>query len=167
MEVRDNPVPQIRLTVNGRAHTLEAERAETLLDVLRHRLRLTGAKYGCGEGQCGACAVLLEGRAVRACVTPALSADRQRVTTIEGLPAGEDLHPVQRAFLEKEAFQCGFCTPGMIVAAAALLERNPAPRAAAVREALNGHLCRCGTYPRIVEAVELAAQLRKAGQRHA
>jgi aerobic-type carbon monoxide dehydrogenase small subunit (CoxS/CutS family) len=159
-------VPQIKLTVNGKAHTLDAERGETLLDLLRHRLRLTGAKSGCGEGQCGACAVLVEGRAVRACVTPAATADRKRVTTIEGLSAGQELHPVQRAFLEKEAFQCGFCTPGMIVASAALLERNPAPGAAAVREALNGHLCRCGTYPRIVEAVELAAQLRRAGRRN-
>lgn len=151
----------LTLTVNGARHDLEIASGETLLHVLRHRLGLTGAKYGCGEGQCGACAVQLDGRAVNSCVLPAASAQGKRVTTVEGLAAGERLHPVQRAFLEAEAFQCGYCTPGMIVAAAAFLEANPSPRAAAIREALNGHLCRCGTYPRIVEAVELAARLRQ------
>jgi aerobic-type carbon monoxide dehydrogenase small subunit (CoxS/CutS family) len=155
-------MPELKLSVNGVAHTVQTEPGETLLDLLRHRLQLTGAKYGCGEGQCGACVVWLEGRAMRACIVPAMAAAGKRVTTIEGLAPEGNLHPVQRAFLEAEAFQCGYCTPGMVMGAAALLQSEPQPSRDRIREALEGHLCRCGTYPRIVAAVELASRLKGA-----
>jgi len=146
------------LDVNGRERRIDAADGETLLVVLRDRLGLTGTKYGCGEGQCGACTVLLDGRAVRSCRTPASSASGKRVVTIEGLARGEHLHPVQQAFLDAEAFQCGYCTPGMIVAAAALLEAHPHPTENEIIAAMNGNICRCGTYPRILQAINQAAQ---------
>jgi len=146
------------LDVNGRERRIDATDGETLLVVLRDRLGLTGTKYGCGEGQCGACTVLLDGRAVRSCRTPASSASGKRVVTIEGLARGEHLHPVQQAFLDAEAFQCGYCTPGMIVAAAALLEAHPHPTENEIIAAMNGNICRCGTYPRILQAINQAAQ---------
>jgi aerobic-type carbon monoxide dehydrogenase small subunit (CoxS/CutS family) len=152
-------MPRVTLTVNGRDWSGEVAEGASLLDLLRDHLRLTGAKLGCGEGQCGSCTVLADGRAVIACVTPAAAA--QRVVTVEGLAgeglAGEGrLHPVQQAFIEAQAFQCGFCTPGMIMAAAALLESNTRASEDEIREALDRHLCRCGTYPRIVQAVRAA-----------
>ena len=128
------------------------------LKVLREQLGLTGTKYGCGVAQCGACTVLLDGRAVRSCRTPASSASGKRVVTIEGLARGEHLHPVQQAFLEAEAFQCGYCTPGMIVAAAALLDAHPHPTENDIIAATNGNICRCGTYPRILQAINQAAK---------
>jgi len=146
------------LDVNGRERRIDATDGETLLVVLRDRLGLTGTKYGCGEGQCGACTVLLDGRAVRSCRTPASSASGKRVVTIEGLARGEHLHPVQQAFLDAEAFQCGYCTPGMIVAAAALLDAHPHPTENEIIAAMNGNICRCGTYPRILQAINQAAQ---------
>jgi len=146
------------LEVNGRERRIDATDGETLLVVLRDRLGLTGTKYGCGEGQCGACTVLLDGRAVRSCRTPASSASGKRVVTIEGLARGEHLHPVQQAFLDAEAFQCGYCTPGMIVAAAALLDAHPHPTENEIIAAMNGNICRCGTYPRILQAINQAAQ---------
>jgi aerobic-type carbon monoxide dehydrogenase small subunit (CoxS/CutS family) len=146
------------LDVNGRERRIEAAEGEPLLVVLRDRLGLTGTKYGCGEGQCGACTVLLDGRAVRSCRTQASAASGKRVVTIEGLSRGEHLHPVQQAFLDAEAFQCGYCTPGMIVAAAALLEAHPHPTENDILAAMNGNICRCGTYPRILQAIQLAAQ---------
>ena len=146
------------LDVNGRERRIDAADGETLLVVLRDRLGLTGTKYGCGEGQCGACTVLLDGRAVRSCRTPASSASGKRVVTIEGLARGEHLHPVQQAFLDAEAFQCGYCTPGMIVAAAALLAAHPHPTENEIIAAMNGNICRCGTYPRILQAINQAAQ---------
>jgi nicotinate dehydrogenase subunit A len=150
-------------TVNGRRQRTDVPAGAMLLEVLREALKLTGAKPGCGEGACGACTVLLDGRAVKACVTPALTARGKQVVTIEGL-AGEDaLHPVQQAFLDIEAYQCGYCTPGMIMGAVALLEQTPQPTEAAVRQTLEGHICRCGTYPRIVEAVRLAAREARRG----
>jgi aerobic-type carbon monoxide dehydrogenase small subunit (CoxS/CutS family) len=137
-------MPKLRLKVNGMVREAVAAPGETLLTVLRDHLDLTGAKYGCGEGQCGACTVLVDGKAVRSCVTPAAGV-KGKVTTIEGLAgAGGELHPMQRAFIEAGAFQCGFCTPGMILGA--------------IAGNLEGHICRCGTYPRIVEAVRLAAR---------
>ncbi|HBY60454.1 MAG TPA: ferredoxin [Solibacterales bacterium] len=152
-------MPLLELLVNGKRSRVEVEEGETLLYTLRERLDLTGAKYGCGEGVCGACTVLVNRRAVRACITPAASVRTQPVTTIEGLaPSSDTLHPVQQAFLDTTAFQCGFCTPAMILGAVALLEAQPNPSEGAVRTSLEGHLCRCGTYPRIVEAVRLAAQ---------
>jgi aerobic-type carbon monoxide dehydrogenase small subunit (CoxS/CutS family) len=131
---------------------------ETLLDVLRDTLDLTGTKYGCGEGQCGACTVLVDGNAVRSCVTTAGAVAGKSITTIEGLARGASLDPVQQAFLETSALQCGFCTPGMVMAAAGLLKRNPDPSEAQIRDALNRNICRCGTYPRIVAAVRMAAK---------
>jgi aerobic-type carbon monoxide dehydrogenase small subunit (CoxS/CutS family) len=146
------------LTVNGRELNAEAPEETTLLAVLRDFLHLTGAKYGCGEGACGACTVLIDGRATRSCLVTAASLTGKRITTIEGLAANGHLHPVQQAFLDAEAYQCGFCTPGMIVESAGLLAENHAPTSQQVRERLQGHLCRCGTYPRILEAVMLAAK---------
>jgi aerobic-type carbon monoxide dehydrogenase small subunit (CoxS/CutS family) len=145
------------LNVNGTKRAVEAPSGESLLTVLRDRLELTGTKYGCGEGQCGACTVLLDGRAVRSCRTTAAEASGKRITTIEGLEQSGRLHPVQAAFLEAEAFQCGFCTSGMIVSAAALLDRNPNATDEDIVGSLTGNICRCGTYPRILLAVRQAA----------
>ena len=146
------------LFVNGRKREVSASPQQPLLWVLRDELQLTGTKYGCGEGQCGACTVLLEGKAVRSCVTPLSVAVGKNVTTIEGLAKGDALHPVQQAFLREEAFQCGYCTSGMIVSAVELLSTSPNPSDAQIREAMQGNVCRCGTYPRIVAAVRDAAQ---------
>ena len=156
----------VRLSVNGSSVALEVSGHETLLAVLRERLHLTGAKLSCGRGECGACTVLLgrDGatpRPVYACVTLAASCEGASVTTIEGL-AGKDgaLHPLQAAFIARDAVQCGYCTPGQIIAASALLAENPDPDDEAIRQALSGNLCRCGTYPNIVLAVRDAARSR-------
>jgi aerobic-type carbon monoxide dehydrogenase small subunit (CoxS/CutS family) len=146
------------LRVNGVDRSVALEPDRHLLYVLREELGLTGTKYGCGEGECGACTVLLDGAAARACQTRIGEAVGRSVTTIEGLASGEGLHPVQQAFIDAGAFQCGFCTPGMVVATAALLSRNPRPSDAEVRAALDGNLCRCGGYLRILDAVERASQ---------
>jgi aerobic-type carbon monoxide dehydrogenase small subunit (CoxS/CutS family) len=152
------------LSVNGRERRVDAPSDESLLSVLRNRLRLTGTKYGCGEGQCGACTVLLDGRPVRSCQLPVSEAAGNKITTIEGLEENGRLHPVQEAFLEAEAFQCGYCTPGMIVSAVGLLKKNPNPNEREIAASLAGNICRCGTYPRIVAAVRrAAAPRRKAG----
>jgi aerobic-type carbon monoxide dehydrogenase small subunit (CoxS/CutS family) len=150
-------MPLLELVVNGAPRRLESAPGDSLLLVLRERLDLTGTKYGCGEGQCGACTVLLDGRPVRSCLTPAASAAGKHVTTIEGLEDDGRLHPVQEAFVEQDAMQCGYCTPGMIVEAAALLRRTPEPGEAEIARAMEGHLCRCCTYPRIVRAIREAA----------
>lgn len=153
----------IVLTVNGARRSVQAPPEESLLSVLRNRLELTGTKYGCGEGQCGACTVLLDGRPVRSCRTPVSEAAGKKLTTIEGLARNGQLHPVQAAFLEEEAFQCGYCTPGMIVSTVALLESNPNPQQGDIVGHLSGNICRCGTYPRILAAVGRAAlAMRKA-----
>ena len=148
----------VELTVNGKSRRVDAPRDETLLSVLRNRLDLTGTKYGCGEGQCGACTVLLDGRAVVSCQVPVSEAAGKKIVTIEGLAQNGRLHPVQAAFLEAEAFQCGYCTPGMIVASVALLQANAAPTAEEIARGLARNVCRCGTYPRIVEAVQAAGK---------
>jgi aerobic-type carbon monoxide dehydrogenase small subunit (CoxS/CutS family) len=145
------------LHVNGRHHRVEADPAKSLLAVLREDLDLTGAKYGCGEGQCGACTVLVDGRAVRSCITPVGSVGARPVLTIEGLARDDALHPLQQAFLDEGALQCGYCTPGMIMSALDLLGRTSAPAEDEVRRALEGNVCRCGTYSRIVRAVLRAA----------
>lgn len=150
-------IEPIIISVNGTERRLAVERSRSLLSVLRIELGLTGTKYGCGAGQCGACTVLLEGRPVRACVTPVSHADGRAVLTIEGLAEEETLHPVQEAFLEAQAFQCGYCTPGMTMEAVALLWQKPRPSELEIREAMSGHLCRCGTYARIIKAIHLAA----------
>ena len=154
-------MPATRLTINGRDVTVDAEGSRMLLYVLRDDLDLTGAKYGCGEGQCGACTVLADGVAVRSCVTPLRSVAGKKITTIEGLEQNGKLTRLQQAFLDKSAFQCGFCTPGMIMAATGLLAKNADPSDAQIRQAMNVNICRCGTYPRIVEAVRLAARVPK------
>jgi aerobic-type carbon monoxide dehydrogenase small subunit (CoxS/CutS family) len=146
------------LRVNGVEHPVSLDRERSLLYMLREELDLTGTKYGCGEGECGACTVLLDGSAVRACLTPVGEAVGRSVTTIEGLAEGDRLHPVQQAFAEAGAFQCGFCIPGMIIGAAALLRQNPHPTVPEIRAALDGNLCRCCGYPRILEAVQQAAR---------
>jgi carbon-monoxide dehydrogenase small subunit len=146
--------------VNGTRHTVTTDPARPLLDVLREDLGLTGTKYGCGEGACGACTVLLNGRPVRSCITPASDADGKPVTTIEGLAKGDALHPVQEAFAAAGVLQCGYCAPGMILTTVALLREHPRPTDEQIVEALNGHLCRCCTYPTILAAVRQAAGRR-------
>ncbi len=141
------------LAVNGKLYAVDAQPSKLLLDVLREDLGLTGTKYGCGEGQCGSCTVLVEGKARRSCLISISQVGQQKVETIEGLAQGEQLHPLQEAFLRKAAFQCGYCTPGMILAAKALLAENPKPTPTEVRRAMNNNICRCGTYGRIVDAV--------------
>lgn len=148
----------LNLTVNGEAVSLAVEPHWMLLEVLREELELTGAKEGCGRGECGACTVLLDGRPVNACLFPALEAEGARVTTIEGLMAEEGrLTPLQQAFLEHGAIQCGFCTPGMVLAATALLAENPEPTEDEIRAALAGNLCRCTGYAQIIQAVQAAS----------
>ena len=145
------------LNVNGAERQVDAPTDELLLYVLRDRLQMTGTKYGCGEGQCGACTVLLDGRPVRSCRTPVSQAVGKKITTIEGLEQNGQLHPVQQAFLDHDAFQCAYCTSGMILAAVALLQRTPNPTDEQIVEQMDGNVCRCGTYPRIMHAVHLAA----------
>ncbi len=148
----------INLTVNGEPRAVEAHPMERLLDVLRRGLRLTGTKEGCGEGECGACSVLLDGALVNSCLVPALQADGANIKTIEGVAAGDALHRVQQAFVEHGGAQCGICTPGMVLAAVSLLERNARPTEADIRVALAGNLCRCTGYTKIFEAVVRACE---------
>ena len=148
----------INLLVNGEPFAVDAYPMERLLDVLRHDLQLTGTKEGCGEGECGACSVLLDGGLVNSCLVPALQADGAHVRTIEGVAAGEQLHAVQQAFVEHGGAQCGICTPGMVLAAVSLLERTPQPTDADIRAALAGNLCRCTGYTKIFEAVLRACE---------
>ena len=146
----------VTLDVNGRSHALQIEPRVTLLDALRERLALTGTKKGCDQGTCGACTVLVDGRRVNACLTLAIMTRGKKVTTIEGLARGDELHPVQAAFLEHDGFQCGYCTPGQIVSAVALLGEKRALDETSVREWMSGNVCRCGAYPNIVAAVRAA-----------
>jgi aerobic carbon-monoxide dehydrogenase small subunit len=157
-----NATTRLRFSVNGRAVEVVAHPLARLLDVLRDDLGLTGTKEGCGEGECGACAVLLDGALVNSCLVPALHADGARLTTIEGVAGGERLHPVQQAFLDSGGAQCGICTPGMVLAAVALLARHPQPSEEQIREGLAGNLCRCTGYTRIFAAVVAACQQRDA-----
>lgn len=153
------------LHVNCTARPVDADAARSLLSVLRDDLGLTGAKYGCGEGQCGACTVLVDGRPVRSCSTRVELASGKPVRTIEGLAVGEKLHALQEAFLATGAFQCGYCTTGMIMSALALLTENPQPTRDEIVRGMNGNICRCGTYTRIIVAVEQAAKAMKGGDR--
>lgn len=145
------------LEVNGTEHRVDVPGERSLLSVLRDELDLTGTKYGCGEGQCGACTVLLDGRPVRSCRTQIASTANKKIITIEGLEKNGRLHPVQQSFLDVEAFQCAYCTSGMILSAIALLNRIPNPSEEDIRQHMNGNVCRCGTYSRIVAAVQQAA----------
>jgi aerobic-type carbon monoxide dehydrogenase small subunit (CoxS/CutS family) len=147
------------LHVNGTRRRIDADAQRTLLSVLRDDLDLTGCKYGCGEGRCGACTVLIDGRPTRSCVTPVSATAGKQVRTIEGLAHGDRLHPLQEAFLRADALQCGYCTPGMILSALALLTQQPHPNREEIVRSMNGNICRCGTYPRIVAAIEDAARV--------
>jgi aerobic-type carbon monoxide dehydrogenase small subunit (CoxS/CutS family) len=153
------------LHVNGSRRAIEAEPDRTLLSVLRDDLDLTGAKYGCGEGRCGACTVLLDGERVRSCVTTVAAAQGKQVRTIESLAEGDKLHPLQEAFLEAGALQCGYCTTGMIMSALALLTRQPEPDREEIVRFMDVNICRCGTYGRIITAVEQAAKVMKGGSK--
>ena len=148
-----------KLNVNGSARTIDADAGISLLSVLRDQLDLTGSKYGCGEGQCGACTVLIDGSPRRSCITPVGAVGQKRITTIEGLAQGDRLHPLQEAFLEEAAMQCAYCTSGMIMTAVSLLRTNPNPSAADISHSMEGNICRCGTHPRIVAAIQKAAKV--------
>src|ERR1041385_3400763 len=151
-------MPRItELDINGSKRRIDADADRSLLSVLRDDLDLTGTKYGCGEGQCAACTVLIDGLATRACITKVGAVAGKRIVTIEGLAPAGTLHPMQQAFIDADAFQCGWCTPGMILGAVGLLKRNPNPSDAEIASGMNGHICRCGTYPRIVAAIRAAA----------
>ena len=153
------------LLVNGAKRSVDADPQSTLLSVLREQLDLTGTKYGCGEGQCGACTVLIDGAPHRSCLTPIGDAEGKSITTIEDLAHGEQLHPLQEAFLTEEAVQCAYCTSGMIMSAVGLLQTDANPSAEKIVGALNGNICRCGTHPRIIAAVQRAAKAMKGGVR--
>jgi xanthine dehydrogenase YagT iron-sulfur-binding subunit len=153
------PVGTIRLAlrINGVEHTLQVDPRVTLLDALREYLGLTGTKKGCDRGECGACTVLIDGRRINACLTFAVMHEGQEITTIEGLAHGDELHPIQAAFIEHDGFQCGYCTPGQIMSAVALLNEPHTASVAEIREWMSGNLCRCGAYPNIVAAIQLVA----------
>ena len=148
----------ITLKINGESYEVRVKPSETLLEVLRDKLGLTGTKEGCDTGKCGACTVLIEGKAVRSCLTLAIAARDKEITTIEGLAHGKELHPIQQAFVEHGALQCGFCTPGMIMISKAFLEENHDPTEQEIREALIGNICRCTGYVKIVEAIQASAK---------
>ncbi|MFL5048830.1 MAG: (2Fe-2S)-binding protein [Xanthobacteraceae bacterium] len=146
-------MPSVRLTVNGTERQLELDERTTLLDALREHLALTGTKKGCDHGQCGACTVLIDGKRMNACLQLAVMQEGRAITTIEGLAADSRLHPIQAAFVERDAFQCGYCTPGQIISAVALIQEGRARTRDEIREAVSGNLCRCGAYPNIVDAI--------------
>jgi aerobic-type carbon monoxide dehydrogenase small subunit (CoxS/CutS family) len=149
-------MPEIELRVNGSPRRVQVEEQQSLLSVLRDGLQLTGSKYGCGEGMCGACTVLIDGQARRSCITLAENVKDREITTIEGLEKDGHLHPVQEAFIEASAMQCGYCIAGMIMSGAALIKKNPHPSDDEILKAMEGNMCRCGTYPRILTAMRMA-----------
>jgi aerobic-type carbon monoxide dehydrogenase small subunit (CoxS/CutS family) len=154
-----------KLNVNGTAYDVDADSQASLLFVLREQLDLTGSKYGCGEGQCGACTVLIDRKARRSCITPVGAVEQKQITTIEGLAKGDRLHPLQQAFLEEGAMQCAYCTSGMIMTAASFLNTNRNPSQDQILQFMEGNICRCGTHPRIVAAIRKAAGvLSQSGQ---
>lgn len=151
----------IQLAINGTSYSAEADAQTSLLTVLREHLDLTGSKYGCGEGQCGACTVLIDGKSQRSCLTRVGTVSGKQITTVEGLASGEQLHPVQQAFLDEGAMQCAYCTSGMIMSAVALLKKNPSPNESEIIDFMDGNVCRCGTYSRIITAIQKAAKMRR------
>lgn len=159
---------QISFTINGEKRNVETDPDTRLLDLIRNDLGLTGAKEGCGKGECGACTVIMNGRLVASCLVLAPQADGAEITTVEGLSTGDKLHPVQQAFIESGAVQCGFCTPGMVLAGKKLLDENPDPTEEEIRRGLSGNLCRCTGYEKIIEAVKIAAKKMKKqrGENH-
>jgi carbon-monoxide dehydrogenase small subunit len=154
---------QIKVEVNGETHELLVKPSATLLDIIREDLALTGTKEGCGIGECGACTVIIDGETVNACLVLAVEADGKQITTIEGLARGDMLHPIQQAFIDIGGLQCGFCTPGMVLSAKALLDRNGNPTDEEIRKGLEGNFCRCTGYTKIIESVKVAAQ-KMSGQ---
>lgn len=163
IQTKEGKVPlyskkQIKLMINGEDHTLVVEPQETLLDVMRDKLNLTGAKKMCDRGECGGCTVLLDGHPIYSCMYLAFRADGSKITTIEGLASKETLHPLQQAFIDKDAYQCGFCTPGFIMTSQALLKKNPDPNLEEIKKGLSGNLCRCGNFAKIYQAVDEAAK---------
>jgi carbon-monoxide dehydrogenase small subunit len=149
---------QVKLIVNGTSYELDVKPWETLVDVLRNDLGLTGTKEGCGLGECGACTVIVDGKAVNSCLVLAAEADGKQITTIEGLADGDELHPIQEAFVERGGLQCGFCTPGMIMSTKALLDENPNPSEEEIRRGIAGNLCRCTGYSKIIESIKAAVE---------
>ena len=147
----------MELNINNKNYTVNADMEESLLTVLRNHLDLTGSKYGCGEGSCGACTVLIDGKATRSCITPARTATGKKITTIEGLAHNGQMHRVQTAFLNADVFQCAYCAPGMIMSAVSLLEKNANPSEQEILKSMQGNICRCGTYPRIIKAIQEAS----------
>jgi aerobic-type carbon monoxide dehydrogenase small subunit (CoxS/CutS family) len=154
----------MELVVNQTHYRLQLDPNSLLLWVLRDQLELTGSKYGCGEGHCGACTVLIDGAPVRSCITPVAKIAGKDITTIEGLAQNGRLHPLQEAFIQADAMQCGYCTPGMILSGVGLLKKTPHPSEPEIRRALEGNVCRCGTYPRIVAAMQMAEKAMNGGQ---
>jgi len=152
----------IHLLINGHTYRVDVDPETNLLTVLREHLDLTGSKYGCGEGQCGACTVLIDGKSQRSCITRVGSVAERPITTIEGLAHGDHLHPVQQAFLDEGAMQCAYCTSGMIMSAVALLEKTPTPSERAIIDFMDGNICRCGTYSRIIRAIQKAAKMTQS-----
>lgn len=147
----------MRLNINGKEHTVQITGNPSLLEVLREQLDLTGAKYGCGEGVCGACKVLVNGTPMPSCITPITTVQDKKILTVEGLEQNGKLHRVQQAFLEADVFQCGYCAPGMVIATVALMDKNPRPSEQEIKDALQGNICRCCTYPQIVHAIHQAS----------
>jgi len=156
---------EFTLRVNGQTHRIEGEPGDSLLSVIRYDLNLTGSKFGCGEGHCGACTVMIDGQATRSCVTRLGAVSNRSISTIESISNGTRLHPVQEAFLAAEAFQCGYCTPGMVMATIGFLQTTPDPTDADIARLLDRNVCRCGTYPRIVAAIKDAARRMKTAPR--
>ena len=149
----------MNILINNLIHEIKVSPEQSLLDVLREEVKLTGTKYGCGEGNCGACTVLIDGEPIRSCITPVGSVIGREITTVEGLAVDGQLNPVQQAFVENSAFQCGYCTPGFVISATALLSKNSTPEVDEIKNALSGHICRCGAYVRIVKAVQHASDI--------
>lgn len=149
---------EINITVNGKSHKFELEPKTLLVELLRNEMGLTGTKRGCSDGSCETCTVILDDKAVKSCSVLAVQADGKNVLTIEGLADGDKLHPIQKAFIENHGLACGYCTPGMIMLAKVLLDENPNPKEEEIREAISGHICRCGTYPKIIESIQEAAK---------
>ena len=155
---------EVKFTLNGKPCEVTVRPWRTLLEMIREDLHLTGAKEGCGAGECGSCTVIMGGKTVNSCLVPAWEADGQDITTIEGLSEGEKLHPIQDAFVNQAGMQCGFCTPGMIMSAKVLLEKTPRPSEAEIREGIAGNFCRCTGYTKIIESIQAASEMMKGGQ---
>ena len=155
---------EISFTLNGKPYTLSVKPWKTLLELIREDLSFTGTKEGCGHGECGSCTVIMGGKTVNSCLVPALEADDQEIITIEGLVDGDTLHPIQEAFVQQAGMQCGFCTPGMIMSAKALLDKKPNPSEEEIREGIAGNFCRCTGYTKIIESISAAAEAMKGGE---